>query len=174
MILTSTIVGGELLPRHRRRPVPENARPARHRRLFFETARACEGIFHESSTLPPYGNLPVLYVCENNQWQAFVHRRETMHRDHVSERAASYAWKAPRWTATTSSVQSAPPWKRRNGAGGRSPFLLETYTYRSRGRFEPDDQACVDAAERAAWLAPRPHRPGATPADRSGRERRRG
>ncbi|MBP6707700.1 MAG: thiamine pyrophosphate-dependent dehydrogenase E1 component subunit alpha, partial [Candidatus Accumulibacter sp.] len=33
------------------------------------------------------------------------------------------------------------------------PCLLETWTYRSRGHFEPDDQSYVDSAEREAWLA---------------------
>ena len=31
------------------------------------------------------------------------------------------------------------------------PFLLETFTYRLRGHYEPDDQAYVDPAELAAW-----------------------
>jgi pyruvate dehydrogenase E1 component alpha subunit len=35
-------------------------------------------------------------------------------------------------------------------ATGR-PYLLELSTYRTRGHFEPDDQAYVDAGELAAW-----------------------
>src|SRR5690606_24147743 len=35
----------------------------------------------------------------------------------------------------------------------RSPYFLETLTYRTRGHVEPDDQAYVDAAELAAWKA---------------------
>ena len=35
----------------------------------------------------------------------------------------------------------------------RRPYLLETWTYRTRGHFEPDDQAYVDKEELAAWLA---------------------
>ena len=33
----------------------------------------------------------------------------------------------------------------------RKPILLETYTYRARGHYEPDDQAYVDAAELGQW-----------------------
>jgi pyruvate dehydrogenase E1 component alpha subunit len=33
------------------------------------------------------------------------------------------------------------------------PYLLETYTYRTRGHVEPDDQGYVDKAELAAWRA---------------------
>src|SRR5512145_1788733 len=45
---------------------------------------ACEGSFHESMNLAALWNLPVLYVCENNSWQAFVHRREAMSRERVA------------------------------------------------------------------------------------------
>ena len=33
----------------------------------------------------------------------------------------------------------------------RKPMLLETYTYRTRGHYEPDDQSYVDAKELAHW-----------------------
>ena len=35
----------------------------------------------------------------------------------------------------------------------RQPILLETYTYRLRGHFEPDDQSYVNGAELARWRA---------------------
>ena len=33
----------------------------------------------------------------------------------------------------------------------RKPMLLETYTYRTRGHYEPDDQAYVETQELAQW-----------------------
>ena len=51
--------------------------------VFFGDGAACEGIFHESLNLAVQWQLPLLYVCENNQWQAFVHRRETMPEDGI-------------------------------------------------------------------------------------------
>jgi pyruvate dehydrogenase E1 component alpha subunit len=33
----------------------------------------------------------------------------------------------------------------------REPYFIETYTYRLRGHYEPDDQGYVDQAELAAW-----------------------
>ena len=35
----------------------------------------------------------------------------------------------------------------------RKPILLETYTYRTRGHYEPDDLAYVDPQELAQWKA---------------------
>ena len=57
---------------------------------FFGDGAACEGSFHESLNLAALWNLPILYICENNQWQAFVHRREAMSRERVSDWAAAY------------------------------------------------------------------------------------
>ena len=61
----------------------------------------------------PGGGLgtPVLYVCENNHWQAFVHRLESMLVETVSARASAYGIEG----ATVDG------------------------SYRLRGYFEPDD-----------------------------------
>ena len=154
VLLTSTIVGGELsLATGVALSQKMLGRPGIVA-CFFGDGAACEGIFHESLNLASVWELPVLYVCENNQWQAFVHRRETMQGDHIAE------WATPLGVdsatvdgndvmAVHAAAVDAAERVRRSGR----PFLLETYTYRSRGHFEPDDQAYVDAAERAAWLA---------------------
>src|SRR5207253_8184741 len=71
VVLTSTIVGGEL-----------SLAPGVGLSLamsgsdaivvvFFGDGAACEGIFHEAVNLAAVWELPILFVCENNQWQAF-------------------------------------------------------------------------------------------------------
>jgi pyruvate dehydrogenase E1 component alpha subunit len=119
---------------------------------FFGDGAACEGIFHESLNLAAVWKLPVLYICENNQWQAFVHRRETMLGNHISEWARPYGIEAI--TVDGNDVQAvyeataaAAEYVRLN----RAPFLLETYTYRLRGHMESDTQQYVDTGELAAW-----------------------
>ncbi|HWS73158.1 MAG TPA: thiamine pyrophosphate-dependent enzyme [Thermoanaerobaculia bacterium] len=109
-------------------------------------------IFHEAINLAAVWELPILFVCENNQWQAFVHRRETMLTDHVSEWAKPYG--IPTRTvdgndlvAVSKAAREAVDQVRKT----RKPFFLETYTYRLRGHMEPDDQAYVDANELASW-----------------------
>lgn len=154
VVLTSTIVGGEL---SLATGVALSQSMLGRRGIvacFFGDGAACEGSFHESLNLASVWNLPILYVCENNQWQAFVHRRETMRRDHVADWAAPYD--IPARTVDGNDVgavlDAALAAAEQVRTTGR-PFLLETYTYRSRGHFEPDDQAYVDPAERDAWLA---------------------
>src|SRR6516165_4733851 len=90
VILTSTIVGGELSLA----PGVALSQATLGRTgivaCFFGDGAACESIFHESLNLASVWNLPILYVCENNQWQAFVHRRETMKVDRISDWASRY------------------------------------------------------------------------------------
>jgi len=154
IVLTSTIVGAELSLA----PGVALSQTMLNRRgivvCFFGDGAACEGSFHESLNLAALWNLPILYVCENNQWQAFVHRREATSRDHISDWAASYGIPARTVdgndvSAVLAAAQDAAAQVRESGR----PYLLETWTYRTRGHFEPDDQAYVDPAEREAWLA---------------------
>ncbi|MGH8662682.1 MAG: thiamine pyrophosphate-dependent dehydrogenase E1 component subunit alpha [Burkholderiales bacterium] len=154
VVLTSTIVGGELsLATGVALSQRMLARPGIVV-CFFGDGAACEGIFHESVNLASVWNLPVLYVCENNQWQAFVHRRETMHTDRIA------AW-GERYGIETASVegndiervQEAATEAAAHVRAHARPFLLECSTYRLRGHFEPDDQAYVDPGELAAWRA---------------------
>jgi len=154
VVLTTTIVGGELSLA----PGVALAQTMQGRpgivACFFGDGAACEGSFHESLNLAALWNLPVLYICENNQWQAFVHRREAMSREHVSDWGAGYG--IPVRTVDGNDVFAVLE-ATRNAAtqvrDTRRPVLLEVLTYRTRGHFEPDDQGYVDKAELAAWLA---------------------
>jgi pyruvate dehydrogenase E1 component alpha subunit len=152
VVLTSTIVGGEL-------SLAPGVALSRQMLggdgivvVFFGDGAASEGIFHESINLASVWNLPVLYVCENNQWQAYVHRSETMRADHISTWGASYGVKSLTVDgndveAVTAAAKDAVAYVR----GERKPFLLETYTYRLRGHMDPDTQEYVDIEELEVW-----------------------
>jgi pyruvate dehydrogenase E1 component alpha subunit len=152
VILTSTIVGGELsLATGVALSLSMQQSNAIVACLFGDGA-ACEGVFHESLNLAAVWNLPVLYVCENNQWQAYVHRRETMLTDKIASRAAAYGIEGITvdgndvqavYAATTEAVAKIRK--------TRKPILLETYTYRTRGHYEPDDLSYVNQKELSDW-----------------------
>ncbi len=157
VILTSTIVGGELSLAPGAALSISILGGDAIAACFFGDGAACEGIFHESVNLAAVWNLPVLYVCENNQWQAFVRRDETMLIDHISSRAAGYGIEG--LTVDGNDVQAVHQAASEAVAkirATRKPNLLETYTYRLRGHYEPDDQKYVDAKELAAWQAKDP------------------
>jgi TPP-dependent pyruvate/acetoin dehydrogenase alpha subunit len=157
VVLTSTIVGGELSLVTGVGLALSMAESEGIATVFFGDGAATEGIFHESINLAAVWNLPILYVCENNQWQAYVHRRETMLGDHVSEFGKSYGVKSLTVDgndveAVMTAAREAAEYVRTE----RKPFLLETYTYRLRGHMEPDDQQYVDKHELAKWKAKDP------------------
>jgi pyruvate dehydrogenase E1 component alpha subunit len=154
VVLTSTIVGGELsmvtgVALAQKLGYGE---PGGITACFFGDGAACEGIFHESLNLAATWDLPVLYVCENNQWQALVHRREAMRIEHLSSWAQKFDMPAivvdgNDVEAVNGAARDAVAQIRRTGR----PYFLELQTYRQRGHYEPDEQAYVDADELAAW-----------------------
>jgi len=151
-VLTSTIVGGELSLAPGVGLSLAMSKSDAIAVVFFGDGAATEGIFHESLNLAAVWNLPVLYVCENNQWQAYVHRKETMLTDHVSEFARAYG--VPSKTVDGNDVEVVSEAARHAidyVRMMRKPYLLETYTYRLRGHMEPDDQKYVDKNELESW-----------------------
>lgn len=154
VVLTSTIVGGELALAPgvalSRKVLGKGGIVA----CFFGDGAACEGRFHESLNLSAVWELPVLYVCENNHWQAFVHRRETMRTDTLAGHAAAHGIPGATVDGTdVVAVHRAVKAARAQIVETGLPFLLETVGYRLRGHFEPDDQGYVDPEELARWLA---------------------
>lgn len=155
VVLTSTIVGGELSMA----PGVALAQKMGHGEaggivaVFFGDGAACEGIFHEAANLAVQWELPLLFACENNQWQAFVHRRETMPEHAIA------AWARGHGLATevvdgndVDAVRGAAERAVRAIRATGRPHFLELVTYRQRGHMEPDTQFYVDHAELDAWL----------------------
>lgn len=161
VVLTSTIVGGELslatgvaLAQKMGRGVPGGIVA-----VFFGDGAACEGIFHESLNLAVQWQLPLLFVCENNQWQAYVHRLETMADDAIGRWAQGHG--LPTASVDGNDVEATREAAARAVAEIRAsgrPRFLELVTYRQRGHLEPDDQSYVDPAELRSWLARDPIR----------------
>jgi acetoin:2,6-dichlorophenolindophenol oxidoreductase subunit alpha len=152
VVLTSTIVGGELSLATGVALSKSMLGEPGVVVCFFGDGAACEGIFHESLNLAAVWKLPILFICENNQWQAFVHRSETMVGEHIAPRASAYGMQAVTVDgndveAVHAAAKQAIAHIERTGM----PYFLEATTYRLRGHFEPDDQAYVDHEELTAW-----------------------
>jgi TPP-dependent pyruvate/acetoin dehydrogenase alpha subunit len=106
---------------------------------FFGDGAANEGSFHESLNMASIWNLPVLFVCENNQYGFSTYYKRVTSVDQISERASAYGMEGiiadgmdvlDIFRKTSSIVE-----KLRNGG---KPVLLECMTYRYMGhaRFE--------------------------------------
>jgi pyruvate dehydrogenase E1 component alpha subunit len=158
VVLTSTIVGGELsmapgvaLAQKMGQGHGDNSSGA-ITAVFFGDGAACEGIFHEALNLAVHWQLPLLFVCENNQWQAFVHRRETMADEAISAWARGHGITTQRVDGNdVEAVHAAAVQAVAEIRATGQPQFLELVTYRLRGHFEPDDQGYVDQAELRHW-----------------------
>lgn len=155
VVLTSTIVGGglSLAPGVALAQRMGQGEPGGVVVVFFGDGAACEGILHESLNLAVQWQLPLLFVCENNQWQAYVHRLETMADDAIYQWALGHGLDAQRIDGNDSdAVREATQQAVAAIRADSQPRFLELLTYRQRGHFEPDDLSYVDHQEREQWL----------------------
>lgn len=121
--------------------------------VFFGDGAACQGGFHEAVNLAVTWRLPLLFVCENNQWQGAVHRREAMAGEHVADWVQGHGLVAAVVDGNdVEAVHAAAEQAVAAIRDGGRPRLLELVTYRQRGHCEPDEQAYVCASEHAQWL----------------------
>jgi pyruvate dehydrogenase E1 component alpha subunit len=121
---------------------------------FFGDGAANEGAFHEALNLASIWELPVVYVCENNQYAMSMPVARSMGVARISDRAAAYGM--PGVTvdgndllAVYEAVRAAVD---RARAGG-GPSLVEALTYRWRGHSKSDRQRYRTLEERQAWEA---------------------
>jgi 2-oxoisovalerate dehydrogenase E1 component len=99
--------------------------------VFFGDGATNEGIFHECLNLGSLWKLPVVYLCENNQYGLSTSIKDSTSIERISSRAAAYS--LPGETvdgndvlAVHAAVEKAVA-RARNGEG---PSLIEALTYR--------------------------------------------
>lgn len=122
---------------------------------FFGDGASNNGAFHESLNMASLWKLPVIYVCENNQYATSVNVRRSTPVSFIGIRGMAY--NMPGVTVDGNCVdqvyEAARTAVERARAGG-GPTLIECMTYRIRGHYEGDDtldyrtREEVDAARR--------------------------
>jgi len=119
---------------------------------FFGDGAANLGPFHESLNMAAIWSLPVVYVCENNQYAMSFSVERAFAIDHISDRAAAYGM--PGTTvdgndllAVYEAVREAAEHARR----GSGPSLIENVTYRWRGHSKSDANRYRTQEEIDAW-----------------------
>ncbi|WP_077325375.1 thiamine pyrophosphate-dependent dehydrogenase E1 component subunit alpha [Virgibacillus siamensis] len=118
---------------------------------FFGDGAANEGTFHEGLNLASILNLPVIFVCENNQFgegtaHAYASASET-----IAERASAYNMPGEKVdgqdvTAIYNTIKKAI----KRAKAGDGPTLIECDTYRNYGHFEGDEQKYKSPDDRNA------------------------
>lgn len=123
---------------------------------FFGDGAANEGSFHEALNLAAIWNLPVIWVCENNQYGMSMSQASSTAGGSVSARADSYGMPGATvdgndviavFDAVATAVARA-----RNGEG---PTLIEAVTYRYRGHSKSDRNLYRQQSEIEDWRSER-------------------
>lgn len=120
---------------------------------FFGDGASNEGTFHESLNLAAVWSLPVLFVCENNQYAVSYHVRKATLVKNLAERASAYG--IPGITVDgcdVMAVYEAASDAIDRARKGKGPTLLECQTYRWRGHYEGDPQTYRTKEEVATWM----------------------
>ncbi|MCV7246528.1 dehydrogenase E1 component subunit alpha/beta [Mycobacterium mantenii] len=118
---------------------------------FFGDGAIAQGAFHEAVNLAAVRGLPVLFVCENNQYSEFSSFDE-QHPVPVTARASAYGIDCASVDGNdvVAVAAAAMSFVSRMRAG-EGPFLLETITYRWHGHYEGDPMPYRTDAELAQW-----------------------
>jgi pyruvate dehydrogenase E1 component alpha subunit len=99
--------------------------------VFFGDGASNQGACHESMNLASLWKLPVIFLCENNQYAVTTSYRNSVAVEHVSDRASAYNMPGvlvdgqdaiAMYEATAEAVKRA--------RSGQGPTLIEGLTYR--------------------------------------------
>src|SRR5699024_7947289 len=124
---------------------------------FFGDGATNEGSFHEALNLAAILDLPVVFVCENNQYGMSSAIDEMIKIEHISDRAQAYGFPGVTidgndmievMNTTYEAVERA-----RNGKG---PTLIEMETYRFTGHSKSDKLVYRTREEENAWMKKEP------------------
>ena len=120
---------------------------------LFGDGAANEGAFHESLNMASIWNLPVIYLCENNQYAMSMPFERAFRVEQVSERASAYGIKGLTVdgndvTAVYKAVSEAAEQARK----GDGPTLIEAITYRWKGHSKSDRQLYRTREEVKKWM----------------------
>ncbi|MFZ3573028.1 pyruvate dehydrogenase (acetyl-transferring) E1 component subunit alpha [Streptomyces sp. BH097] len=108
---------------------------------FFGDGAVAEGEFHETANLAALWGLPLLFVCENNQYAMGTALDRAQAQTDLALRASSYGMVA--WGVDGMDVEAVETAARRATeairAGGGPHFLeLRTYRFRAHSMYDPD------------------------------------
>jgi pyruvate dehydrogenase E1 component alpha subunit len=108
---------------------------------FFGDGAFAEGEFHETANLAALWELPLLLVCENNQYAMGTALAREHAQTDLAMRAASYGM--PAWAVDGMDVLAVEAAARSAAEGiraGSGPYFLEvrTYRFRAHSMYDPD------------------------------------
>lgn len=119
---------------------------------FFGEGAAGIGYFHEAMNMAAVLKLPIIFVCESNQYAEFTPREKHLSTNTVTERGQAYGIESflvnGNDVLEVYNCMNEVVKRTRNGEG---PFLVECMTNRWSGHFEGDPQRYRPEGEVEEW-----------------------
>lgn len=109
--------------------------------VFFGDGASNRGTFHEALNMAAIWQLPVLFVCEMNQWASTTPYRTTTSVENIADRCQGYS--IPGYVVDGNDVLAVYEAAKDIVAdirAGKGPALLECKTYRIKGHFVGDPE----------------------------------
>lgn len=120
--------------------------------VFFGDGAVQAGHFNETVNLASLWELPLIFVCENNEMAEFTGRSEHTKVARVIDVVAPYDFERQRVEGSdVGAVWSAFGDYLTQARSGQGPFLLECSTHRRSGHYEGDQQSYRDALADTEW-----------------------
>jgi TPP-dependent pyruvate/acetoin dehydrogenase alpha subunit len=119
---------------------------------YFGDGASNEGEFHESLNMASIWKLPVVFICDNNQYGMSMHVTKVMNIKNISERAASYG--IPGKTVDGNdvlAVYEAVLEADERARSGQGPSLIDCLSYRWRGHSKSDRNLYRTPQEIEEW-----------------------
>jgi pyruvate dehydrogenase E1 component alpha subunit len=119
---------------------------------FFGEGGANQGTFHESLNMAAIWKLPILFVCENNQYAMSTRFDEAFATPDIAARAAGYGF--PGEVVDGSDffmIRHATERAAQRARAGAGPTLIEAKTYRYYGHSKSDKCDYRTREEEAEW-----------------------
>lgn len=119
---------------------------------IFGDGASNEGAFHEALNMASIWDLPIIYLCENNQYAMSMSVKRAFNIERISQRACAYGM--PGVTVDGNdplAVYQAVSQAKARAQAGDGPTLIESLTYRWKGHSKSDREAYRTRDEVKEW-----------------------
>jgi pyruvate dehydrogenase E1 component alpha subunit len=121
---------------------------------IFGDGAANEGAFHEALNMASIWDLPIIYLCENNQYAMSMSTARAFNIERISDRACAYGITGVTVDGNdVLAVYQAVSEARDRARAGDGPTLIEAMTYRWKGHSKSDREAYRTREEVKEWQA---------------------
>ena len=121
--------------------------------VYFGDGATSEGDFHEASNFAGVWHVPVVFVCQNNQWAISVPLKKQTHSRTIAQKALAYGFPGSQVDGNDIlAVHAASREAVARARAGDGPTLIECVTYRLAMHTTADDPTKYRSEEEvAAW-----------------------